>query len=112
MKTIILAALSMAALSCASPTRQVVSPRGSDVDNWTDEATHDWRVKNWNAKVGKYVKMDYMDTVYCSITSNYPSNDGYLAMAKSWAMDHYTDCVPYYGDLHMYRSVLLHDARG
>jgi hypothetical protein len=54
MKTIILAALSMAALSCASPTRQVVSPRGSDVDNWTDEATHDWRVKNWNAKVGNY----------------------------------------------------------
>ena len=60
----------------------------------------------------RYVKMDYMDTVYCSITSNCPSNDGYLAMAKSWAMDHYTDCVPYYGDLHMYRSVLLHDASG
>jgi len=54
MKTITLALLSAAAVSCATQERQVVAPKGSPGESWTQDVTREWHYNNELAKRGIY----------------------------------------------------------
>ena len=53
MKTLTITLLSAAAVSC-STQHQPVAPKGSEVDNWTQDVTREWYYNKELAKYGIY----------------------------------------------------------